>query len=339
MGLPVKAEADQLPELIGIDPAHHGRHQDNAQPGRGQIVDGPPFFGQQPPAAQGGKDLVAHPVKLEKDRGEPRVAQSSGQCRVAGKGEAVAVQLDEGEAGVSCRADDLREIGAHGRFAAGELEVAAAGLGDDGGEHPRERRRIGICRGAAAVGKTDGTTQIAAGGDFDEGGAGPLAMGFAEAAVKRAAPARRSAVAAGIGQFGPEPGKKGRFAPPDRGRKRAVVRAALFQPDSSRRRRSVVRSTRRRHSGQTLSTWPRTSVMAGTRRIEAVFHEDGHGPAKALGDQTAADGGVRLAVLDDIGAVDAAEPGCAVFLEPWASSESISGSLSCASSSARPLPA
>ncbi len=86
LGLPVQPELHQLPELLGIDPSHHGRHQNDAQPGLGETGDGLLFFGQQSPAAQRGEDLIADPVELEKDRGKAFALQPSGELGIAGKG-------------------------------------------------------------------------------------------------------------------------------------------------------------------------------------------------------------------------------------------------------------
>ncbi len=230
--LPVKAEANNLPDLFGVDPPHQGRHEDDAQSGRGQMVDGPAFFGEQRPAAQGlVKTWSSSPSNWRKTEDSPGVAQPPGQFRIVGELQAVAVELDKGETGLwparTISGRSARTVGSPPESWRLQPPVWAMILANI-----RARTcLIGIGRlQPPLLGKTDRAAEIAAGGDLDQGGAGALTMAYAEAAVKGATLVGSQATAARIGQLRAVPGGKSRISPPDCCRKSAMFRTVFLHP-------------------------------------------------------------------------------------------------------------
>ena len=224
---------DDGADLGGVHPGHQGGHEHDPQPGRGRVADGRLLDRAQVAAAQGLVAGRAQAVELEEDRGQPGFLQLHRVVRVGRQPQAVGVQLDKAEPLAPRQRDDRGEILAHRRLAAGQLEVARSARR----EHPvvekaDPRKRGLLVRVPARVGKADRAAQVAAPGDLDQGGAGVLAVGRAQAAVKGAAALHPGGSLSGRGRlFRPLPVGKGRRAAPDDGAEAAMVCTLLDQED------------------------------------------------------------------------------------------------------------
>ena len=124
-----------------------------------------------------------HAVKLQENRRQPGLGELSGQGRIFGQTQPVGIELHKPEPGTLGQAHDVRQIIAHGRLTAGELQVAAAGAGHGLLEHAPQDVMIRIFFCPAAVGEAYRTVQVAARGDLDQCRAGALGMARAQAAV------------------------------------------------------------------------------------------------------------------------------------------------------------
>jgi len=67
MGLAFQSKTHDVPKLIDVHATCHGRHEHDAEPRCGRVIDGFLFDLKQVPPAHGAKDLITHAVELQKN--------------------------------------------------------------------------------------------------------------------------------------------------------------------------------------------------------------------------------------------------------------------------------
>jgi hypothetical protein len=213
MRLMLQPEPNDIPKLIDVHATRHGRHEHDAEPRLGRMIDGFLF------------DLEAGPGRAWRER--PRHARR----RTAKKwttarprpifrpscGSSASLR----PVGVELHKTEIRPSWPAARFpsdppAPWVLRRTAAGCSRRCGPWsgrtcaPRTSRS-GSGPVPPAVREADRTVQVAARGDLHQGRTGPLGMTRAQTAIIRAAPAALFAHPAAKGKLGPHPAGKSRF--------------------------------------------------------------------------------------------------------------------------------
>ena len=127
-GQTVEGEVEDAPELVEVDPAHDGGHEHDAQAGLRAALHGALLQGGQRAPAKGEMGGVVDAVELQEDGLQAGGGERLGVAVVCREPQPVGVELQEGEPERASESDDPRQVVAHRRLAAGELDVAAGSL-------------------------------------------------------------------------------------------------------------------------------------------------------------------------------------------------------------------
>ena len=216
-------KAQDAAYLVLVHARRESRHEHDGQARRRAVVYSAQLLRRNIPAPERLIARRAQAVELQKDAGDPGLAQCRRVIRLRGEAQAVGVQLEEGKAPLPAEAHYLGQVVPHGRLPARELDIVRSAALH---EHVVERRDLVYRQVALAArgGEADRAAQVAAVRQLQQDAA-------ARALVVPAQAAGAGAVILRLGRGGrAAPGEVG-LAPllPDEHVKKAVLGAGLYE--------------------------------------------------------------------------------------------------------------